>query len=186
LPGNDDLSRKNRSSAAFDPMEFLETSGPGRAVIKYRKNQKVFTQGEPADSVFFILEGRVKVTVVSEQGKEAVVAILDKRAFCGEGCLVGQSKRMASARAMTDCQIARIEKPLLLRVIDDQPLLSALLVEYLLLRTIRVEEDLVDQLFNSSEKRLARALLCCTAMAFGGVVVLLRSFGMHFLRHFFT
>ncbi len=150
---------KSKSAPPFDPFAFLSTGGRGRVLSRYRKNQKLFSQGDAADSVYFILEGRVKVTLVSEAGKEAVVAVLNKLGFCGEGCLSGQPRRMATARAMTECQIMRIEKDTLVRAIGDEPLLSAFLVEYLLKRTIRVEEDLVDQLFNSSERRLARALL---------------------------
>lgn len=127
--------------------------------MRYLKGQKLFSQGEVANAVYFIQDGRVKVTVVSESGKEAVVAILEKLGFCGEGCLSGQAKRIATARAMTDCVITRIEKAVLIRALNDEPSLSSLLMEYLLKRTLRVEEDLVDQLFNSSEKRLARALL---------------------------
>jgi CRP/FNR family cyclic AMP-dependent transcriptional regulator len=128
-------------------------------VTKYKKNQKLFSQGDHCDAVYFIVEGRVKVTVVSEMGKEAVVAVLGREGFCGESCLSGQPKRMSGARAMTDCVVTRIEKDTLMKAIADEPTISALLVSYLLKRTIRVEEDLVDQLFNSSEKRLARALL---------------------------
>jgi CRP/FNR family transcriptional regulator, cyclic AMP receptor protein len=150
---------KKKGVPSFDPVAFLSTAGRGRVISKYKKNQKLFSQGDAADSIYFILEGRVKVTVVSATGKEAVVAVLDKQGFCGEGCLSGQPRRMATARAMEESLIARIEKVTLLRAIADKPSLSALFVSYLLKRTIRVEEDLVDQLFNSSEKRLARALL---------------------------
>ena len=122
-------------------------------------NEIVFAQGDAADSVFFIQKGKVKVTVVSEQGKEAVVAILGPGQFCGEGCLAGQPRRMATATAMTDCEIMRLEKATVIRALHDEPAFSEMFVSHLLARTIRVEEDLVDQLFNSSEKRLARALL---------------------------
>ncbi len=145
--------------AGFDPREFLAHVGGGRSITKYRKSQKVFLQGEPADSVFYIQKGRVKVTVLSEQGREAVVAMLGKDEFCGEGCLAGQKRRMATASTMTECEIMRIEKASIVRALHDQPAFSEMFVGYLLARTIRVEEDLVDQLFNSSEKRLARALL---------------------------
>ena len=143
----------------FDPKVFLAKVDGGRTISKYRKNQKVFLQGDAADSVFYIQKGRVKITVVSDQGKEAVVAILGKDEFCGEGCLAGQPKRMASATALTECDIMRIEKEAIIRVLHDEPSFSQMFLAYLLVRAIRVEEDLVDQLFNSSEKRLARALL---------------------------
>ena len=143
----------------FDPKEFLAKVDGGRTIAKYRKNQKVFSQGDAADSVFYIQKGKVKVTVVSEHGKEAVVAILGKDEFCGEGCLAGQPKRIASATALTECEIMRIEKDAIVRVLHDEPAFSEMFLAHLLARTIRVEEDLVDQLFNSSEKRLARALL---------------------------
>ena len=143
----------------FDPQDFLSKVDGGRTISKYRKNQKVFSQGDAADSVFYIQKGKVKVTVISEQGKEAVVAILGKDEFCGEGCLTGQPRRIATAAALTECEIMRLDKDAMIRVLHDEPAFSEMFVEHLLLRTIRVEEDLVDQLFNSSEKRLARALL---------------------------
>jgi CRP/FNR family transcriptional regulator, cyclic AMP receptor protein len=115
--------------------------------------------GDPADSVFYIQKGKVKVTVISEQGKEAVVAILGPDEFCGEGCLAGQPRRMATATAITECEIMRLEKRAIVLALHDEPAFSEMFIAHLLVRTIRVEEDLVDQLFNSSEKRLARALL---------------------------
>ena len=143
----------------FDPKVFLATVNGGRSISKYRMNQKVFTQGTPADAVFYILKGKVKVTVVSEQGKEAVVALLGPDEFCGEGCLNGQPVRLATARAMTECEIMRLEKAAMIRVLHEEPAFADMFVSHLLARTSRVEADLVDQLFNSSEKRLARALL---------------------------
>jgi len=143
----------------FDPKAFLAKADGGRTISKYRKNQIVFSQGDPADSVFYIQHGKVKVTVVSEQGKEAIVAILGLDEFCGEGCLNGQPRRVATATAMTECEIMRLEKEAMTRVLHDEPAFSEMFVSHLLARTIRVEADLVDQLFNSSEKRLARALL---------------------------
>jgi len=119
----------------------------------------VFAQGDAADSVFYIQKGKVKVTVLSDQGKEAVVAVLGKDEFCGEGCLAGQSQRMATASAMTESEIMRLEKQAIIRTLHEEPAFSEMFLAHLLARTIRVEEDLVDQLFNSSEKRLARALL---------------------------
>ena len=143
----------------FDPKVFLAQIGVGRTISEYRQGQTVFSQGEAADSVFYIQKGKVKVTVVSEQGKEAVVAILKMDEFFGEGCLSGQPRRMATATAMTECEIMRLEKEAVTRALRDEPAFSEMFVAHLLARTIRVEADLVDQLFNSSEKRLARALL---------------------------
>ena len=150
---------KNAKTAAFDPKVFLATVNGGRSISKYRMNQKVFSQGTPADAVFYIQKGKVKVTVVSEQGKEAVVAVLGPDEFCGEGCLNGQPVRLATATAMAECEIMRLEKAAMIRVLHEWPAFSEMFVSHLLARTLRVEADLVDQLFNSSEKRLARALL---------------------------
>jgi CRP/FNR family cyclic AMP-dependent transcriptional regulator len=144
---------------AFDPRKFLAKADPGRTISTYRKQQVLFSQGEPADAVFYIQKGKVKITVVSERGKEAVVAVMGADEFCGEGCLAGQPRRMATASAMTECEIMRLEKAAILRVLHEEPAFSEMFLSHLLTRTIRVEEDLVDQLFNSSEKRLARALL---------------------------
>ena len=143
----------------FDPKTLLSKVGDGRSIGKYRKDQIVFSQGEPADAVFYIQKGKVKITVVSEQGKEAVVAILGADDFFGEGCLAGQPRRMATVTAMTESAIMRLEKAAMVDVIHDEPAFSEMFIAHLLARTIRVEEDLVDQLFNSSEKRLARMLL---------------------------
>jgi CRP/FNR family transcriptional regulator, cyclic AMP receptor protein len=151
--------RKKKRKPPFDPIVFLNTENSGRTISKYRKDQTLFSQGSPADAVFYIRKGKVKITVVSEQGKEAVVAIQGPDEFCGEGCLIGQARRLATAAAMTECEIMRLEKPAMIRVLHEEPAFSEMFVGHLLARTIRVEEDLVDQLFNSSEKRLARALL---------------------------
>jgi CRP-like cAMP-binding protein len=148
------MAKKRRPT--FDPKSFL---AEGRTVSQYRKDQIVFSQGDPADAVFYIQKGKVKVTVVSDQGKEAVVAILGAGEFCGEGCLAGQARRIATVRAMTECTIMRLQKTSIVRVLHDEPAFSEMFMSHLLARTIRVEEDLVDQLFNSSEKRLARLLL---------------------------
>jgi CRP/FNR family cyclic AMP-dependent transcriptional regulator len=148
-----------KRKADFDPHAFLARTGVGRVVAKYPKGKVLFKQGDAADSVFFIQSGKVKLTVVSKQGKEAVVAILGPDAFCGEGCLTGQPLRIATAAAMTDCDLMRLEKTAIVRVLHEEPAFSEMFVVYLLTRALRVEEDLVDQLFNSSEKRLARALL---------------------------
>jgi CRP/FNR family cyclic AMP-dependent transcriptional regulator len=148
-----------KRKADFDPHAFLARTGAGRIVAKYPKGKLLFKQGDAADSVFFIQSGKVKLTVISKQGKEAVVAILGPDAFCGEGCLTGQPLRIATAMAMTDCEIMSLEKAAIIRVLHEEPAFSEMFVAHLLTRVIRVEEDLVDQLFNSSEKRLARALL---------------------------
>jgi CRP/FNR family cyclic AMP-dependent transcriptional regulator len=150
---------KRAAKASFDPKVFLAKVGKGRTLADYKKNQRIFLQGDPADAIFYIQTGKVKLTVVSKQGKEAVVAILGADDFFGEGCLAGQSLRMASAAAMSDCSIMRLEKPGVVRLLINEPAFSELFLRYLLARNIRIEEDLVDLLFNSSEKRLARVLL---------------------------
>ena len=148
-----------RADKEFDPKAFLAESGKGRMLVDHPKNHQIFLQGDPADAIFYIHKGKIKLTVVSQQGKEAVVAILGTGDFFGEGCLAGQSVRMASATSLSECSIMRIEKASVIRVLHDQPAFSELLLHHLLSRNIRIEEDLVDQLFNSSEKRLARVLL---------------------------
>src|ERR1700720_2552048 len=145
--------------AAFDPNTFLAKVGEGRSIDNFHKGQFVFSQGGSADSVFYIESGKVKVTVVSEQGKEAVVAILETNDFFGEGCLAGQAQRIATVATMTDSVIVRLEKAAIVRVIQQEPTFSEMFISHLLNRAIRIEADLVDQLFNSSEKRLARLLL---------------------------
>jgi len=147
------------SRPSFDPKSFLTMVGEGRSIAEYRKGQIVISQGDPADAVFYIQSGKVKVTVVSEQGKEAVVAMLGTNDFFGEGCLAGQAQRIATVATMTDSVIVRLEKAAILRVIHQEPAFSEMFIAHLLNRAIRVEADLVDQLFNSSEKRLARLLL---------------------------
>ena len=150
---------KGKELAHFDPKSFLAKVGQGRTIADYRKNQTVFSQGDPADAVFYIQKGKVKLTVVSKQGKDAVVSILGPEHFFGEGCLAGQSQRMATATALSECSIVRLDKRAAIRVIHDEPEFSELFLAYVLSRNIRIEEDLVDQLSNSSEKRLARVLL---------------------------
>jgi CRP/FNR family cyclic AMP-dependent transcriptional regulator len=150
---------KPKAKLPFDPHIFLTKIGEGRTIADYRKNQKIFSQGDPADAIFYIQNGKVKLTVVSKQGKEAVVGILGTDDFFGEGCLAGQPLRMATATAMSACAIVRVEKQSTLQVLHDEPTFSELFLAHLLARNIRLEEDLVDQLFNSSEKRLARVLL---------------------------
>jgi CRP-like cAMP-binding protein len=151
------MAIKRRPS--FNPKSFLAKVGDGRSIDKYRKDQIVFSQGDPADAVFYIQKGKAKVTVVSEQGKEAVVAVLGTDEFFGEGCLAGQLQRIANVSTMADSVIMRLEKAAVVRVIHQEPAFSEMFIAHLLGRTIRVEADLVDQLFNSSEKRLARMLL---------------------------
>jgi CRP-like cAMP-binding protein len=150
---------RTEEQPVFDPEAFLSRVGQGRTMVEYSKDQNVFSQGDRADAIFYVQNGKVKVSVVSKQGKEAIIAILAAGAFFGEGCLAGQTVRMATATAMTDCSIARVAKVTTLRLIHDEPPFSEMFVAYLLSRNIRIEEDLVDQLFNSSEKRLARVLL---------------------------
>ena len=150
---------KKIKKVPFDPKVFLATVADGRIQSLFRKGEVIFSQGEPADAVFYIQNGKVKITVVSKQGKEAIVAVLGPGEFFGEGCLAGQPRRMGTATTMTECEIMRVEKAAIIRVLHKEPAFSEMFVSHLLARTIRVEEDLVDQLFNSSEKRLARALL---------------------------
>lgn len=151
------MSRK--AKLPFDPKAFLLKVNGGRAVSDYRKDQIVFNQGDPSDAVFYIQSGKVKKTVVSELGKEAVVAILGPDDFFGEGCLAGEMLRLSTVSALTKSVIARISKADITRVIHQEPAFAELFISHLLARNSRIEEDLVDQLFNSSEKRLARTLL---------------------------
>jgi CRP/FNR family cyclic AMP-dependent transcriptional regulator len=143
----------------FDVKVFLARVGGGKTRAEFRKLQTVFSQGDPADAVYYIQKGKVELRVVSQRGKEAVIAILGPGDFFGEGCLAGQLLRMATAAAISECSIIRLEKPAMISVLHDEPAFSELFVSYLLARNVRIEEDLVDQLFNSSEKRLARLLL---------------------------
>jgi CRP/FNR family cyclic AMP-dependent transcriptional regulator len=143
----------------FDPKTFLAKVGAGKTILEFRKNQHVFEQGDVADTVFYIQRGKVKLTVVSEQGKEAVVAILEPGQFFGEGCMNGHPLRIATTTAIEDCVITSITKEAMLAAIHDEPKFSELFMAYLLTRNSRIEEDLIDQLFNSSERRLARLLL---------------------------
>src|SRR5271157_4529367 len=143
----------------FDPNTFLATIGAGRKFVLFPKKQPIFTQGDKADAVFYIQTGKVKLTVVSKTGKEATIGIFGERDFFGEGSLAGQALRMSSATAMTDCAVLRIDKKVMMEALHREHEFSDTFVAYLLTRNIRYEEDLVDQLFNSSEKRLARILL---------------------------
>ena len=147
------------AALGFDSQAFLMSVGAGRSPKKYPPKKTIFRQGDPADAVFYIQEGRVKLTVVSEQGREGVIAILSAGDFFGEGCLAGQRSHMASAATMTGSTIVRIETDAMIGVLRDEPNLSAMFMSFLLSRNIQFEADLVDQLFNSSEKRLARVLL---------------------------
>jgi CRP-like cAMP-binding protein len=143
----------------FDPIALLAKAGEGRAASGYASGQVIFAQGDPADAVFYVQTGRVKLTIVSGQGKEAVVGIYSATDFFGEASLAGQPLRIATATAMSECLIVRLAKSAMIRMLHDEPTFSELFVAHLLSRNIRVEADLVDQLFNSSEKRLARILL---------------------------
>ena len=143
----------------FDPLAFLATIGEGRKFVLFAKKQIVFSQGDAADAVFYVQTGKIRLTVVSKTGKEATIRILGEGEFFGEGSLAGQPRRMDSATAMTDCAVLRIEKTAMMEALHREHAFSDLFVAYLLARNIRYEEDLVDQLFNSSEKRLARILL---------------------------
>ena len=148
-----------KSKPVFDPKLFLAKVGEGRTIAEYSKSQMVFSQGDPANAVFYIQKGKIKLTVVSNNGKEAVIAILDSGDFLGEGCLTTQPLRMATATAISDCSLVRLEKAAMIRVLHEEPAFSEIFLGYMLSRNMRIEEDLVDQLFNSSEKRLARILL---------------------------
>jgi CRP-like cAMP-binding protein len=150
-----------RNDAPLDLRMYL-AKARGGTTKAYRKKTAVFSQGSPADAVFYVERGKVKLTVLSTRGKEAVVAILGSGDFFGEGCLAGQPLRMATATAMTECSILRVQKETMVRMLHNEPALSELFMAYLLSRNVRIEEDLVDQLFNSSEKRLARILLLLT------------------------
>jgi CRP/FNR family transcriptional regulator, cyclic AMP receptor protein len=151
--------RRPATAAAFDPATFLETNANGRVISRHSKKAVIFSQGDDADSIFYIRKGKVKVAVISEQGKEAVVALLGPDEFVGEGCLIGQFKRLATASAMTECETMRVDKAEIQRVLQDEPAFSQMFISHVLARNARIEEDLVDQLFNSTEKRLARLLL---------------------------
>ena len=165
----DQKSRRTRNSTRpppapkngreFDPQAFLATIGEGREAMLFPKKQIIYTQGDPADEVFYLQTGQVRLTVVSKGGKEATIGILSDGSFFGEGCLTGQLLRLCSATAMTDCSVMRIDKKAMTKALHEEHEFSDLFVAYLLTRNVRYEEDLVDQLFNSSEKRLARVLL---------------------------
>ena len=152
------MTRKAKG-ASFEPDAFLATVSRGRTIADYRTGQVIFSQGEAADSVFYIVRGKIKIAVISEQGREAVVGLLGSRDFFGEGCLIAQPLRLATAASMTEATVMRIEKAEMIRALHAEPAFAEVFTAHLLTRNSRVEADLVDQLFNSSEKRLARALL---------------------------
>jgi CRP/FNR family cyclic AMP-dependent transcriptional regulator len=150
------LTTKSRK---FSLEKFLAEIGEGRTIAAFEKGRRVFLQGDPADAVFYLQTGKIKLSLVSNIGKEAVIALLGAGDFFGEGCLAAQPHRMATAIAIADCVIMRLDKRMVVEVLRKEPAFAQLLLSYMLTRTMRIEEDLVDQLFNSSEKRLARALL---------------------------
>ena len=152
-------TKTKKKSREFNPNTFLATIGEGRKNLTFSQKQGIFAQGDPADAVFYIQSGKVKLTVVSKTGREATIGILSEGDFFGEGALAGQVLRMGSAAAMTDCDLLRVEKKAMMQALHREHAISDMFVAYLLARNIRYEEDLVDQLFNSSEKRLARVLL---------------------------
>src|ERR1039457_1453283 len=162
-------TKSDKKERAFDPKKFLATIGSGRKVVAVPKKQPIFVQGDVADAIFYIQEGKVRLTVVSKIGKEATLGILNGGDFFGEGALAGQPLRMGSATAMTDCELLRIDKKAMIEALHREHTFSDLFVAYLLTRNIRYEEDLVDQLFNSSEKRLARLLLLLARFGKEGV-----------------
>jgi CRP-like cAMP-binding protein len=163
MAGSFEMSKQSKTPkpkrSQFDPAKFLETAAKGRIISTHRKKEIIFKQGDDADAVIYIKKGNIKVCVISKEGKEAVVAILGADQFLGEGCLIGQPKRLATAMAMTECVTMRVEKTEIMRVLQDEPAFSQMFLSHILARNARVEEDLVDQLFNSTEKRLARVLL---------------------------
>ncbi|PYT75568.1 MAG: Crp/Fnr family transcriptional regulator [Acidobacteria bacterium] len=157
--GSPKAAKKPKKESIFETQVFLSTVGLKRSITECAPGHKIFSQGDPSDAVFYIEKGRVKLTIVSNQGKEAVLAILGARDFLGEACLMGQMVRVASATAIVPSAVLRIEKGEMLRVLQKERELSGYFISYLLSRNLRIEEDLVDQLFNSTEKRLARTLL---------------------------
>lgn len=154
-PGKTTAQKRKR----FDPKTFLSVIDSGRELAAFAKKQTIFLQGSPSDSVFYLLKGKVQLTVTSKTGKEAVIGLLKEGDFLGESCLTGEALRLCSAIALTDCSVMRIEKNVMIKTLHEEPALSEIFVAYLLARNIQYEADLVDQLFNSSEKRLARILL---------------------------
>ncbi|HEY6555329.1 MAG TPA: Crp/Fnr family transcriptional regulator [Vicinamibacteria bacterium] len=156
--GNGEITRRS-APFAFDPESFLANVDEGKTIREYRNKQVVFAQGDVADSTFFVHSGRIKLTVVSTRGKEAVIGVLERGSFFGEGCLAGQALRMSTASAIQACSLIRVDRSTMMRLLHREPEFAEAFIAYLLSRNVRIEEDLVDQLFNSSEKRLARILL---------------------------
>lgn len=150
---------KPKAKPPFNPATLLAEVGDARSITGYAKNYTVFSQGDPANAIFFVQKGKIKLSVISQHGKEAVAGILGVGDFFGEGCLAGQPLRIATATAMTACSVVRLEKAVMIRMLHEEPDFSEMFTSYLLSRNIRLEDDLIDQLFNSSEKRLARVLL---------------------------
>ncbi len=152
-------TKKIKAIQQFDPQPFLASVGAGKTVVQYQRGQPIFRQGDAADAVYYIQQGKVQITVLSEQGKEGVIAIQEPGEFFGEGCMAGQPLHLATASAMTDCIIVKIAKNTMVKALRDDPAFAQLFTAFLLSRNAQIESDLVDQLFNSSEKRLARVLL---------------------------
>ncbi len=150
---------RQKNKGTFDPQDFLATVNGGRTILNHRKSDVIFEQGDTADAVFYIRKGKLKIVTTSAQGKEAVIGIMDVGGFFGEGCLIGQPLRLAAAVALTDCTVMRIDRATMMKILQKEPAFAELFTAHLLTRNSRIEEDLVDQLFNSSEKRLARILL---------------------------
>jgi CRP/FNR family transcriptional regulator, cyclic AMP receptor protein len=153
------MKAKKTAKSPFDPKVFLAKANGGRTMAEYRANDRIFVQGDAAGAIFYINDGKIKLSVLSKQGKEAVIAILKNGDFFGEGCLAGQPVRMATATAISACTVMKLEKAVVVGLLHKEPTFSELFLAHLLSRNIKIEEDLVDQLFNSSEKRLARVLL---------------------------
>jgi CRP-like cAMP-binding protein len=163
------MKTKRKTSISFDLKAFLTQAGSGRTSTQYRAGVSIFAQGDTADAIFYVQEGKVKINVVSKQGKEAVIALLKDGDFFGEGCLAGQQVRMAAAAAISDCSVMKINKAVVQKMLHEEPTFADLFLSHLLTRNIKFEEDLVDQLFNSSEKRLARVLLILANFGTEGV-----------------
>jgi len=153
------MALQKKRTLSFNPKTFLTQAGGGKTFLSCRKNHILFAQGDAADAIFYILEGKVTLTVVSKRGKEAVVAILERAAFFGEACLTGQASRLEAATALEASKVVRIDKATMIHLLHNEPTFSEVFMSYLLSRNVRIQEDLVDQLFNSAEKRLARVLL---------------------------
>jgi len=159
MKNRSEIASRKRGLPAFDPATFLAKVGDGKSISKYQKGEIVFSQGDAGDAVFYIQKGKIKLTVVSKRGKEAVVGLIGSSHFFGEGCLNGHPLRVTTAAAMDECVVTRITREAMIATMRDEPKFSELFMADLLSRNSRIEEDLIDQLFNSSEKRLARALL---------------------------